>query len=337
MNTLVCQTPGKFAYVDCPMPEPKEGHSIVKIRQVGVCGTDLHAFEGTQPFFSYPRILGHELAADFVSGDAEGFASGEPVTVIPYYHCGTCIACRQGRTNCCASLKVTGVHVDGGMTAYLSVPSHTLVHANGLGYDQLALVEPLAIGAHAVRRSGMKKGDVVLVIGAGPIGLGIIQFAAIAGADVIVMDTQQQRLDFAVKLPGVVAVVNPSTSDAAAQLKMLTNGNMPSIVVDATGNRSAINNAFAYMSHAGTYVLVGLQLGEVVLSHPEFHKREGTLMSSRNATRKDFEWVMECIRNGSVNPLPMITHRLSFALVADMFHELTAPGNKVIKAMIQLP
>lgn len=336
MNTLVCQTPGKFEYVECSRPAPQKGYSIIKIRQVGVCGTDLHAYEGTQPFFSYPRILGHELAADFIEGDAEGFVEGEPVTVIPYYHCGTCIACRQGKTNCCASLKVTGVHVDGGMTTYLSVPSYTLVHADGLNYDQLALVEPLAIGAHAVRRAGINKGDVVLVIGAGPIGLGIIQFAGIAGADVVVMDTQQQRLDFAGRLPGVRSVINPTTSDAIQQLQSLTNGDMPAVVFDATGNRNAINGAFAFMSHAGTYVLVGLQLGEVVLSHPEFHKREGTLMSSRNATRQDFEWVMACIRNGSINPLPMITHRLSFAMVADMFHQLTEPGNKVIKAMIQL-
>jgi len=128
---------------------------LLKIKRIGICGTDLHAFEGTQPFFSYPRILGHELAAEIVSTDAAGFAIGEAVTFIPYFYCGECIACRMGKPNCCASIKVCGVHIDGGMREYFN---RTILFfwymAEGLSFDELALVEPLAIGAHGVRRAG---------------------------------------------------------------------------------------------------------------------------------------------------------------------------------------
>ena len=150
------------------------------VRRVGICGTDLHAFEGVQPFFEYPRILGHELAGDLVDMDkAPGFTIGEAVTIIPYFNCGVCIACRTGRPNCCVNIRVCGVHVDGGMVEYLRVPSSSLVHGEGMSYEQLALVEPLAIGAHSIRRAAVRPEEFVLVIGAGPIGLGVME----AGAD----------------------------------------------------------------------------------------------------------------------------------------------------------
>src|SRR5882762_3533347 len=154
MKALVCIRPGELEYREMDAPLAKPGESIIKIRRIGICGTDLHAFEGTQPYFEYPRILGHELSGELVEfDDAPGFNIDERVTFIPYFNCGTCVACRSGKSNCCVNLKVCGVHIDGGMVEYLSVPSYSLVHGNGLGYDQLALVEPLAIGAHAIRRA----------------------------------------------------------------------------------------------------------------------------------------------------------------------------------------
>src|ERR1700752_18740 len=172
MKTIVCKSPGLLECNSSEIPHLKKDHAIIKIKRIGICGTDLHAFEGTQPFFNYPRILGHELAAEYVSGDAPGFKAGEPVTIIPYFNCGKCIACRSGKPNCCTSIQVCGVHVDGGMREYLVVPSYSLLHGDGLSFDELALVEPLAIGAHGVRRAAIEPGEYVLVIGAGPIGLG---------------------------------------------------------------------------------------------------------------------------------------------------------------------
>lgn len=337
MKRLICTTPGHFEYQESEYPSREKNYSILKIKRIGICGTDLHAYEGTQPYFQYPRVLGHELAAEFVEGDhAEGFVAGEPVTFIPYFHCGKCIACRSGKPNCCSDIKVCGVHVDGGMAEYLSVPSYSLIHGEGLSYDELALVEPLAIGAHGVRRAGVKNGEFVLVIGAGPIGLGIMEFAGIAGAKVIAMDINDHRLFFCKEKLNVDYTINALADDVAACLSEITNGDFPTVVIDATGNQKAINDGFLYMAHGARYVLVGLQKGELNISHPEFHKREATLMSSRNATRDDFEHVMSCMKKGLLNPATYITHRVSFDEVKDKFESWLNPSNGVIKATIEM-
>jgi 2-desacetyl-2-hydroxyethyl bacteriochlorophyllide A dehydrogenase len=337
MKVLTCITPGELEYGTADVPALKPGHALLKIKRIGICGTDLHAFEGTQPFFSYPRILGHELAAELLdAGDADGFEKGEAVTFIPYFNCGGCIACRSAKPNCCVNIQVCGVHTDGGMAEYLQVPSHLLVHGEGLSFDELALVEPLAIGAHGVRRAGVQPGEFVLVIGAGPIGLGIMEFARIAGGVVIAADVNAQRLAFCRDNLKIAHTINVKDEDILERLKEITKGDMPTVVIDATGNQNAINGAFQYMAHGARYVLVGLQRGDIVVSHPEFHKREATLMSSRNATRQDFEHVILSMKNGLVNPQTYITHRVTFDEVKDQFESWLNPANGVIKAMVEV-
>lgn len=337
MKTLVCTTPGRFDYGQGEKPVLSKGNAIIRIKRIGICGTDLHAFEGTQPFFSYPRILGHELAGELVEFDeAPGFEAGEAVTFIPYFHCGECIACRSGKPNCCANIKVCGVHADGGMVEYLSVPSQSLVHGEGLSYDALALVEPLAIGAHGVRRAQVQEGEFVLVVGAGPIGLGIMEFARIAGAKVIALDINAARLALCKEKLGIEYTVNATTSDVVESLKEITNGDMPTVVIDATGSLKAINGGFQYMAHGARYVLVGLQKGDITINHPEFHKREATLMSSRNATREDFEHVIASMKSGRVDPTAYITHRVTFDQVKAEFESWLDPATGVIKAMVEL-
>ncbi|MEY3946171.1 MAG: hypothetical protein RJB03_877 [Bacteroidota bacterium] len=334
MKTLVCKNPGHFSYQETDHPVPKKGFSVIKIKRVGICGTDLHAFEGTQPFFSYPRVLGHELAAEFEEGDAPGFQKGDPLTVIPYIHCGSCIACRQGKTNCCSSLKVLGVHVDGGMSEYFLAPNELLLKGDGLPIDALALVEPLCIGYHAVQRSAIQPSESALVIGAGPIGFGLMLFLKAKGVKVVGMDINHDRLEFCHTHLQMDGMVDPKDEDHFDKIKVLTSGEMPAVVFDATGNGKAINNAFRYLSHAGKYVLVGLQLGDISFSHPEFHKREATLMSSRNATQHDFLEVMDMIRQKKIDPLCMITHRLRFDEVEKSFDQLMDPAQQVVKAMV---
>ncbi len=336
MKTLTCTVPGTFEYSQTEKPVLAEGHTILKIKRIGICGTDLHAFEGTQPFFNYPRVLGHELAAEIEETSSTDFTKGEAVTIIPYFNCGTCIACLNGKPNCCAAIQVFGVHVDGGMREYVSVPNYSLVKGNGLGFDELALVEPLAIGAHGVRRAGVQPDEFVLVIGAGPIGLGIIEFAGIAGAKVIAMDVNEKRLAFCKDNLGVVFTINPMNGDVTEQLKEITNGNMPTVIIDATGNLKAINSAFLYLAHGGRYVLVGLQKENLSFSHPEFHKRESTLMSSRNATRDDFNWVIDSMQQQLVKPSNYITHRVQFDEVKDNFEGWLNPANGVVKAMVEM-
>jgi threonine dehydrogenase-like Zn-dependent dehydrogenase len=233
-------------------------------------------------------------------------------------------------------MKVCGVHVDGGMVEYLSVPSSSLVHGEGLSFDELALVEPLAIGAHGIRRAGVEKDEYVLVIGAGPIGLGTMEFARIAGGKVIALDINDQRLQFCKENLEVKHTINALTEDVTQRLKEITNDDMPTVVIDATGSLKAINNAFQYMAHGARYVLIGLQKGDIGFSHPEFHKREATLMSSRNATREDFEHVIANMKKGEVKPATYITHRVGFDEVANEFESWLNPANGVIKAMVSL-
>lgn len=340
MKTLVCSTPGMLEYKEGERPVLTPGHAIIKIKRIGICGTDLHAFEGTQPYFSYPRILGHELSGELVAfdeaegGEKEYFAIGEKVTFIPYFNCGHCIACKRAKPNACVNIKVCGVHVDGGMVEYLSVPSASLIHGEGLNYEELALIEPLAIGAHGVNRAAVSKDEFVLVIGAGPIGLGTMEFARIAGGKVIAMDINAQRLQFCKDKLSIPYTVNAGDADVMEQLKEITSGEMPTVIIDATGNLKAINNALYYLAHGGRYVLIGLQKGDLQFNHPEFHKRESTLMSSRNAVREDFELVIDAIKNKLVAPENYITHRVLFEEVKTEMAGWTDPKNGVIKAMV---
>jgi 2-desacetyl-2-hydroxyethyl bacteriochlorophyllide A dehydrogenase len=337
MRALFCSNPGHFEYKELPVPRLQPGHAIIKIKQVGICGTDLHAFEGTQPYFSYPRILGHEIAADLIEADGlSGFVPGDKVSIIPYLHCGVCIACRNGKTNCCAAIQVCGVHTDGAMQEYYSVPNYTLINSDGLDYDALALLEPLAIGAHGIRRAAIKPGEFAMVMGAGPIGIGTMEFARIAGAQVIAMDVNEDRLLFCSANGKAAHTINPSREDVKKRLMEITSGDMPTMVIDATGNQKAINGSLQWLAHGGSIILIGLQKEPFGFSHPEFHKREATLMSSRNATREDFMQVIQAIKSGQINPSSYITHREKFEGVKQNFPHWLNPANGVIKAMMMM-
>jgi 2-desacetyl-2-hydroxyethyl bacteriochlorophyllide A dehydrogenase len=337
MKTLVCIRPGEFDYKNDKDPQEEKGNAIIKIRKVGVCGTDLHAFEGTQPYFSYPRILGHELSGEIVSiNSGSKFSAAQIITLIPYFNCGGCNACRSGKTNCCTSLSVYGVHTDGGMREFVSVPEKFLIDGRGLNLEELALVEPLAIGAHSIRRADVLPGQHVLVVGIGPIGLGIIEFAKIAGAIVTVIDVNEFRMDFCRKNSSADHILNGKDPHVKELVSEITKGAMPDVIIDATGNLAAMNNSFNYMGHGGKYVLVGLQKGEISFSHPEFHKREGTLMSSRNATPEDFNYVINCISKKLIDPVKFITHRVAFGEVGEKFETWLQPETGVIKSMITM-
>lgn len=336
MKALVCTEPGRMDYIDLPEPVRKKGHAIVRIRKICICGTDLHAFEGTQPFFNYPRILGHELSGELMESDnAPGFQNGDLVTFLPYLNCGHCIACRSGKTNCCSSLQVCGVHIDGGMADYYSIPSRLLMHAEGLDLTEMALVEPLSIGAHSIRRANVQPDEFVLVVGAGPIGLGVMEFARLRGARVIVLDTNAFRLEFCKTGLGLPYVIQAGAEDTMERLMDITRGDLPTVVFDASGNRQAINQGIHFVAHGGRYVLVGLQKEEIVLSHPEFHKKEATMMSSRNATREDFELVINSIRKKKVNPLSFVTNRIPFAEAARDFPDWLKSQGRIIKVVVE--
>ncbi|WP_027085509.1 zinc-binding alcohol dehydrogenase family protein [Cohnella panacarvi] len=339
MKGIICEEIESFLMSEM-LPEPvlTTGHAIVGIRRIGICGTDYHAYKGNQPFFQYPRILGHELSGviESIAANEEGFAVGDQVSVIPYMHCGDCVACRRGKTNCCTDMKVLGVHIDGGMRERISVPLSHLIKTNGLTLDEAAMVEPLAIGAHAVRRAEISATDTVLVIGSGPIGLGVMAFAKYAGARVIAMDINEERLAFCRSWAKVDQTLNALDSDARERLSAMTNGDFPVAVFDATGNPASMMKAFDFVAHGGKLIYVGLFKGDIAFSDPEFHKRELTLMGSRNATISDFYHVLDVIGEYRFDINQYITHRCSFDGMIDVFEDWLKPESKVIKAIVEL-
>ncbi|OAS20232.1 zinc-binding alcohol dehydrogenase family protein [Paenibacillus oryzisoli] len=337
MKAIVCEQIEQLKYIEVEEPLVGEAEALVRIRRVGICGTDLHAFKGNQPFFSYPRILGHELAG-YVEELGEGvtnLAVGDLVSVVPYMHCGQCIACRNGKTNCCTDMKVLGVHRDGGMVERLALPASHLIRADGLTLDQAAMLEPLSIGAHAVRRSELRAGETALVIGAGPIGLGVMILAKQIGANVIAMDINEERLAFCRDWAGVDHTVN-ALQLPKEKLAELTNGEFPTVVYDATGNARSMTEAFGLVAHGGKLVYVGLVKADIAFHDPDFHKRELTLMGSRNATMEDFDTVRNALKTGSIDIERYITHRASFGEMVDHFETWLKPESKVIKAMVCL-
>ena len=336
MKTIVCEKPGRLTLTQTTEPEPKEGQALVRIRNIGICGTDLHAYQGRQPFFEYPRILGHELSGEVLDpGDDPTLRPGDPVVVNPYLQCGRCIACRRGRTNCCESLQVLGVHCDGGMRERIAVPADNLLPAHGLGLDQMATVECLTIGAHAVRRSEIEAGDWAAVVGTGPIGIGVIQFAQAAGARVIAVDINEDRLRHCREVLGVEATVN-ATTNPVRKLQDLTGGDKPTTVFEVTGNKASMESAFHYCAHGGQLVLVGLVKDSLSFDDPHFHKHELTLKSSRNGTREDLQHVIDAIRDNKVDTTHFITHRCGFDEMISQFDAWLLPETGVIKAMIEL-
>jgi 2-desacetyl-2-hydroxyethyl bacteriochlorophyllide A dehydrogenase len=339
MKTIRLEEPGRLAAFDsAPAPALQPGEARVRVRRIGVCGTDIHAFYGRQPFFSYPRILGHELGVEVIelSEPTTTLSVGDRCAVEPYLNCGHCISCRRGRPNCCTSLKVLGVHQDGGMREEIVVPANKLHRSATLSLEQLALVETLAIGCHAVNRAQLSAGENVAVIGAGPIGLTVIQFALEAGARVIVLDVNDERLGFCRQQLGVKDVINSTRENPVEALKNLTQGDLPTAVFDATGNPKSMNGAFEFVAPSGRLVFVGLAQADISFNDPHFHRREITLFASRNAVPDDFSRIIKLIEAGRIDTQPWITHRAPLSDVPTVFPGWVQPNSGVLKAIIEV-
>ena len=336
MRAVICRNPGELEIVQYPVPERKPGEALVRIRRIGVCGTDMHIYQGNQPYFTYPRVMGHELSGEIMEvGEGSALKPGDPVYILPYLHCGHCIACRAGRTNCCTSLKVLGVHIDGGMCEYLSLPETHLFKADGITLDEAAMVEFLAIGAHAVARAKVSRGSRALVAGAGPIGVGVAIFAGLDGAEVTVLDGREDRLAFSSRLDGVQHTIRVGEGDVE-RMRDNTGGDFYDVVFDCTGSPKAMERGFGFVAHGGTYVLVSIVQGNISFSDPEFHKRETTLLSSRNATLADFATVMTAMREAQVPTRAIKTHSAPLWQAAERMPEWIRPEAGTVKAVFEL-
>lgn len=337
MKYIVCKAPGTFLMEEKNPPKRKKGEALLRITKIGICGTDLHAYQGNQSFFTYPRILGHELAAEIIEiGDnSQGLKPGDMVIIMPYLSCGKCIACRNGKTNCCTDIAVLGVHTDGGMQEIISLPVNILIPSGTLTDREIALVEPLAIGAHSLRRAKLQKGETVLVVGCGPIGLGIIKLAQLAGAKVIAMDVNSQRLEFAKSAFGVRHLVN-AMENSLQTLLACNDNELPTAVIDASGNKKALESGVQYMAHGGKYILVGHHKGDLSFNHPYIHSKEATIMCSRNATIEDMLEVKRVLESGDFPTEAYITHEVPFVEMIKNFDSWLQPETGVVKAMLSL-
>ena len=337
MKAIVLEQPGTFVAGERPDPaKPAAGEALVQIRRVGICGTDYHAFRGKQPFFTYPRVLGHELGVEVVDvgPGVKSVAVGDKASVEPYFNCGTCIACRTGKTNCCVNLKVLGVHIDGGMCERLIIPASKLHTSKKLTLDQLALVETLGIGAHAVSRANLRKDEFALIIGAGPIGLSVVPFAQADGAKVIVTDINERRLAFCREQFGVKHTALAG-ENLKAELEKITGGDLPTAIFDVTGNSQSMMGCFDLVASGGRVVFVGLFPGDVTFNDPNFHRREMTLLASRNSTANDFRHIIGLMESGKIDTTPWITHRALRDEMKGQFDSWLKPESNVIKAVVE--
>lgn len=340
MRAIQLLEPQQFRLIDIPEPsEPGPDEALVRVHRVGICGTDISGYLGKMPFYSYPRIPGHELGVEVVAvgSGVTNVKAGDKCSVEPYINNPSSFASRRGRTNCCEELQVLGVHTDGGMRPLFKLPARKLHVSKKLAMEQLALVETLAIGCHAVARCAPEKGEDVLVIGAGPIGLSVIEFVKLTGANLIVMDMVQSRLDFCRNIMGVKHTVKAGDGNEEKTLRDLTDGHLPTIVIDATGSNKSMSHALNYVGHTGKLVFVGITTDLVSFPHPLMHRREMTLLASRNAMPEDFDRIINLIETGTINTQPWITHRTGFDDLIGQFPSYTKPETGVIKAIVEVP
>lgn len=336
MKALVCDEPGRLTLAERPDPERGEGEVLVRIRHVGICGTDFHIFGGKHPFLEYPRVMGHELSGTVQEAPpGSALKPGDPVYIVPYLSCGTCQACRIGLTNACCNIRVLGVHCDGGMAELVPVPEANVIPTGDIPIEDAAMIEFLAIGAHGIRRGGVTARDRVLVTGAGPIGMSALLFAKARGANVTVMDTREDRLAFARDRLGADAVLL-ADANAEENARRLTGSDWFDVVVDATGAAAPIERGFGFLAHGARYVLLSVVRDSLTFSDPEFHKREATLLASRNAQAQDFAEVVRQMQAGRIPTRALNTHRGQLADAVDLFSEWSRPEAGVIKAILDL-
>jgi 2-desacetyl-2-hydroxyethyl bacteriochlorophyllide A dehydrogenase len=334
LKAVICDEPYKLSVGSREAPTPADGEVLIRIRRVGLCGTDYHIFSGRHPYLEYPRVMGHELAGVVEAAPGASRKSGQIVTVNPYLPCGRCIACRKSKPNCCVSIRVLGVHTDGGMCELVSVPESAVIDASGLTLEQAAMVEFLAIGAHAVARAGLTSGARTLVVGAGPIGVAAALLAGLDGARVSIVDVRESRLEYARSRLGLDPVFG-SCEEVRAELAERTAGEMFDFVFDATGNIQAMRSGLDYVAHGGTYVLLSVVKEDLTFSDPEFHKRETTLLASRNALPADFQRVVRSIRDGTIPTDALLTHTFPAIEAPSRFPQLIVGADNVLKAMME--
>lgn len=301
MKAVHIEEAGKVTVTSLSKPVPAQGELLLKMSYVGFCGSDLSTYLGKNPMVDYPRVPGHEISAlidEVGEGVPEGFSLGEAVTVLPYTSCGECPSCLRGRSNACQFNQTLGVQRDGAMQEYLVVPWKKVLKAPGLGEKELALVEPLTVGFHAIERGRIEKADMVMVMGCGMIGAGAIISAVQKGATVIAVDIDDHKLKLASEL-GAQHSINSRSTDLHDELMKLTQGKGPDVVVEAAGNPATYRAAVEEVAFTGRVVCIGYAGIEVAFATKLFVQKEMDILGSRNATAEDFKKVIAYLEKGT--------------------------------------
>lgn len=313
MKAIQIEKPWIVKEIDREMPEIFDNEALIKVHTVGICGSDIGAFRGTNNLVSYPRVIGHEIAGEIVkigSRNPKNFKVGDRVVVDPYLYCGHCYACSIKRTNCCEDLKVLGVHVDGGMAEYYKHPADMLVKMpEGLSWELAALAEPLTISLHGVHRGKIAKGEYALFYGAGPIGMLAALVAKLYGATPIVVDLVQERLDF-VRSLGVEYTINSKNEDVVERVREITGGKMVQCVMEATGANACIRQSLDVVCNAGRVVFTGWPKTDTLMPTGMFTKKELDIRGARTSAG-EFEESLDIIANNRIPVAKILTKTIT--------------------------
>lgn len=338
MKAIKITEPGKISVDEISSPTPGKGEILISLKYVGFCGSDLSTYLGKNPMVQYPRVPGHEISGvieECGDGVPEGFSKGEAVTVVPYTNCGQCPSCRRGRAYACQFNQTLGVQRDGAMQELIAVPWEKVLKAPGLSDLELAMVEPLTVGFHAVGRGRVNDSDIVMVLGCGMIGAGAIVRAALRGATVIAVDIDDHKLELAKEL-GAHHVINSMKEDLHEELVKLTDGDGPDVVVEAAGNPITYRAAVDEVAFTGRVICIGYAAKEVSFATKLFVQKEIDIMGSRNATAEDFRAVISYLERGTFPLDKMITRRVRPEEAADAVQAWADDPGKVMKILLEM-
>lgn len=335
MKQIKLVKPWEIIMEEGEMPVPKEGEALIKVRSAGICGSDIGAFRGTNGLVSYPRIIGHEIAGEIVSipQNEKGLKAGDKVILDPYLYCGKCYPCSIGRTNCCTDLKVLGVHVDGGFAEYFTHPADMLVPVpSDMPWKLIPLAEPVTISLHGIHRAKLKAGEHIAISGAGPIGLLAAMIALHYGAQPIMIDPVDERLEKAREL-GVNYTVNPAKENLLEKVKEYTNGRGPEVVMEASGAQSAVRSAIDMVSNAGRVILTGWPKAATELDTAMFTKKELDIRGARTSAG-EFEEAIDLIYNNKINAKAILTKVISIEEVPETVIDIEKNPGSYLKVNV---
>lgn len=336
MKAIQITKPFEINLIEKEMPTAAEGEALLKVLYCGICGADVASFTGNQPFTTYPRIPGHEFSAQIVSvpENDKGFKAGDVITCNPYFNCGECYACKRGIVNACHDNQTMGVQRDGSFQEYITMPVERLIHGRGLAAKQLALIEPFSISAHALSRAEVKKGDNLLIMGAGPIGLFALLRAKSMGARVAIADLLESRLALA-KEYGADMIINNKTDDFSVRCNNFTDYQGFDVCVEACGAPETFLACIDKAAHGANIILIGNGKRETTFVHSIILKKELNIFGSRNAFTKDFETLIDLVASGAVDVDKMITDVYDAENAKAAFDSLVNNDGSINKLLIK--